>query len=68
MLLGARRPAGEAPRRARADDAGLRPPVFVEDMAREVSAACRSRDLAHRVTVRNLESIHSHDALAVVNG
>ncbi|MDI9884688.1 GTP cyclohydrolase, FolE2/MptA family [Streptomyces sp. HNM0645] len=43
-------------------------PVFVEDMAREVSAACRSRDLAHRVTVRNLESIHSHDAVAVVNG
>ncbi|MFG2309249.1 GTP cyclohydrolase I FolE2 [Streptomyces sp. NPDC048566] len=43
-------------------------PVFVEDMAREVSAACRRRDLVHRVAVRNLESIHSHDALAVVNG
>ncbi|RNL73607.1 GTP cyclohydrolase I FolE2 [Streptomyces sp. I6] len=43
-------------------------PVFVEDMAREVSAACRSRDLTHRVTVKNLESIHSHDAVAVVTG
>ncbi|MFE3328602.1 GTP cyclohydrolase I FolE2 [Streptomyces sp. NPDC059176] len=43
-------------------------PVFVEDMAREISAACQLRDLAHRVRVKNLESIHSHDAIAVVNG
>ncbi|MFI9812282.1 GTP cyclohydrolase I FolE2 [Saccharothrix variisporea] len=43
-------------------------PVFVEDMAREISVACRSRGLVHRVHVRNLESIHSHDAVALVVG
>ncbi|WP_026422308.1 GTP cyclohydrolase I FolE2 [Actinokineospora inagensis] len=41
-------------------------PAFVEDMVRDLSAACRARGLAHRVAVRNLESIHSHDAIAVV--
>lgn len=41
-------------------------PVFVEDMVRTVSAACRKLNLRHRVNVRNLESIHSHDAVAVI--
>ncbi|MFF7457905.1 GTP cyclohydrolase I FolE2 [Kitasatospora sp. NPDC008115] len=43
-------------------------PVFVEDMARDVSVTCRERGIAHSVTVRNLESIHSHDAIARVSG
>ncbi|CAM5526018.1 GTP cyclohydrolase I FolE2 [Streptomyces griseomycini] len=43
-------------------------PVFVEDMARTVSAECRGRGLRHSVKVRNLESIHSHDAIAFVAG
>ncbi|ATE52683.1 GTP cyclohydrolase I FolE2 [Actinosynnema pretiosum] len=43
-------------------------PVFVEDMAREVALACRERGLTHEVRVRNLESIHSHDAIALVIG
>jgi len=41
-------------------------PVFVEDMARDLSGVLRHRDVAHRVRVRNLESIHSHDAVASV--
>lgn len=41
-------------------------PAFVEDMARDLSWACRERDLAHTVSVRNFESIHSHDAVAVL--
>ncbi|MGW0927583.1 GTP cyclohydrolase, FolE2/MptA family [Streptomyces sp. NPDC002644] len=43
-------------------------PVFVEDMARTVSAECRRMGLRHQVKVRNLESIHSHDAIAFVSG
>nr|BFE54978.1 GTP cyclohydrolase FolE2 [Saccharothrix mutabilis subsp. capreolus] len=43
-------------------------PVFVEDMARDISLACRARGLAHQVHVRNLESIHSHDAVAFIVG
>ncbi|WP_371773284.1 GTP cyclohydrolase I FolE2 [Streptomyces sp. NBC_01438] len=43
-------------------------PVFVEDMARDVSLACRDRGLRHSVRIRNLESIHSHDAVARVAG
>lgn len=39
-------------------------PAFVEDMARDLSQACRDRGLAHTVNVRNFESIHSHDAVA----
>ncbi|MBA3431003.1 MAG: GTP cyclohydrolase I FolE2 [Actinobacteria bacterium] len=39
-------------------------PAFVEDMARDLSMACRTRGLAHEITVRNFESIHSHDAVA----
>ncbi|MEU9577226.1 GTP cyclohydrolase, FolE2/MptA family [Streptomyces chilikensis] len=41
-------------------------PVFVEDMVRAVSVECRGRGLRHSVKVRNLESIHSHDAVAFV--
>jgi GTP cyclohydrolase I len=41
-------------------------PAFVEDMARDLSAACRDLGVSHRVAVRNLESIHSHDAIARV--
>lgn len=43
-------------------------PVFVEDMARDISLTCRARGLAHAVRVRNLESIHSHDAVALITG
>ncbi|MFJ5884359.1 GTP cyclohydrolase I FolE2 [Kitasatospora cineracea] len=43
-------------------------PVFVEDMARDISLACRDRGFAHSVSVRNLESIHSHDAIARIIG
>ncbi|MFF2819005.1 GTP cyclohydrolase I FolE2 [Kitasatospora cineracea] len=43
-------------------------PVFVEDMARDISLACREREFVHSVSVRNLESIHSHDAIARVSG
>ncbi|TDC79164.1 GTP cyclohydrolase I FolE2 [Streptomyces hainanensis] len=43
-------------------------PVFVEDMARDISQACRERGLIHAVRVRNLESIHSHDAVAYISG
>lgn len=43
-------------------------PTFVEDMVRELSLACRRKGVAHRVDVRNLESIHSHDAIATING
>ena len=39
-------------------------PAFVEDMARDLSLACRQRNLDHAVSVRNFESIHSHDAVA----
>jgi GTP cyclohydrolase IB len=43
-------------------------PAFVEDMVRELSIACRRRGIAHRVEVRNFESIHSHDAIATISG
>lgn len=41
-------------------------PAFVEDMVRDLSLWCSQRGLRHRVAVRNIESIHSHDAIAVV--
>jgi GTP cyclohydrolase IB len=41
-------------------------PRFVEDMARDLSLICRERGLGHSILVRNLESIHSHDAVAGV--
>ena len=43
-------------------------PAFVEDMVRELSLACRRRGVAHKVDVRNFESIHSHDAVATISG
>lgn len=42
-------------------------PAFVEDMARDLSEACRALGVAHQVHVRNFESIHSHDAVAEVS-
>ncbi|MFC7504225.1 GTP cyclohydrolase I FolE2 [Nocardioides sp. CPCC 206347] len=39
-------------------------PAFVEDMVRDLSHMCRERGIAHAVSVRNFESIHSHDAVA----
>lgn len=41
-------------------------PAFVEDMVRDVSIACRRLGLRHRVKIKNIESIHSHDAVAVI--
>ncbi|GAA1541616.1 GTP cyclohydrolase I FolE2 [Kribbella lupini] len=41
-------------------------PLFVEDMARDLSIRLRTRRLEHTVRVRNFESIHSHDAVAEV--
>jgi GTP cyclohydrolase I len=41
-------------------------PAFVEDIARDLSLALRQRNLGHRVDVRNIESIHSHDAVCRV--
>ncbi|MEU4009772.1 GTP cyclohydrolase, FolE2/MptA family [Streptomyces pseudogriseolus] len=39
-------------------------PVFVEDIIRDISLACREKGLNHVIQARNLESIHSHDAIA----
>lgn len=39
-------------------------PMFVEDMARDLSVACRQHGFEHAIRVRNFESIHSHDAVA----
>ncbi|MFJ8197335.1 GTP cyclohydrolase I FolE2 [Streptomyces sp. NPDC096152] len=39
-------------------------PVFVEDIIRDISLACREKGLNHAIRARNLESIHSHDAIA----
>ena len=41
-------------------------PAFVEDMARDLALACDTRDLDYRIHVRNMESIHSHDAISAV--
>jgi len=41
-------------------------PAFAEDIARDLSQQCRAQGLPHQVKVRNIESIHSHDAVAVV--
>ncbi|GAA2745341.1 GTP cyclohydrolase FolE2 [Terrabacter aerolatus] len=38
--------------------------AFVEDMARDLSGLLRKQRVRHSVRVRNLESIHSHDAIA----
>lgn len=42
-------------------------PAFVEDMARDLSLELRGRNVGHSVSIRNLESIHSHDAVASVS-
>jgi GTP cyclohydrolase I len=39
-------------------------PRFVEDLVRELSLSCRDRGLSHSIAARNIESIHSHDAVA----
>jgi len=43
-------------------------PVFVEDVVRNVSARCRkdSRIVWHRVEAENFESIHNHNAYALI--
>ncbi len=45
-------------------------PAFVEDIARDVAIALRGDARIDRfsVTVRNLESIHAHDAVATIRG
>lgn len=42
-------------------------PAFVEDMARDISLELRRRNIGHTVGIRNLESIHSHDAVCSVS-
>lgn len=42
-------------------------PVFVEDIVRELAVACEGRGVAYRIEARNLESIHSHDAIARID-
>ncbi|MGW1802208.1 GTP cyclohydrolase, FolE2/MptA family [Streptomyces sp. NPDC001984] len=41
-------------------------PVFVEDIIRDISITCRQKALNHTITAKNLESIHSHDAIATL--
>lgn len=41
-------------------------PCFAEDVVRNASAALRRSSVPHTVKVRNLESIHSHDAIASI--
>lgn len=41
-------------------------PAFVEDVVRDLSLKLRSRGLSHRVKSVNVESIHSHDAVASI--
>lgn len=46
-------------------------PKFVEDLIRDLTTSCRSLGVSHRISARNIESIHSHDAvarLAWING
>jgi GTP cyclohydrolase I len=39
-------------------------PKFVEDLIRDLTLACRERGVPHQIEARNIESIHSHDAVA----
>jgi GTP cyclohydrolase I len=41
-------------------------PVFVEDIVRDISLTCRQKGLTHTIRAKNLESIHSHDAIATL--
>lgn len=42
-------------------------PVFVEDIIRDISLTCREKGLSHTIKAKNLESIHSHDAIATLH-
>jgi GTP cyclohydrolase IB len=37
---------------------------FVEDLIRDLTLSCRERNVPHQIEARNIESIHSHDAIA----
>lgn len=39
-------------------------PKFVEDLIRDLTLQCRQRAVPHQISARNIESIHSHDAVA----
>jgi GTP cyclohydrolase IB len=39
-------------------------PKFVEDLIRDLTLSCRERGVPHCIRARNIESIHSHDAIA----
>lgn len=39
-------------------------PKFVEDLIRDLTISCRELAVPHEITARNIESIHSHDAVA----
>lgn len=39
-------------------------PRFVEDLVRELSLSCQAMGMQHQIQARNIESIHSHDAVA----
>ncbi|KQY07975.1 GTP cyclohydrolase [Mycobacterium sp. Root135] len=39
-------------------------PKFVEDLIRDLTLNCRGLGVPHRIEARNIESIHSHDAVA----
>lgn len=42
-------------------------PKFVEDLIRDLTLSCRELGVPHEITARNIESIHSHDAVARLN-
>lgn len=39
-------------------------PKFVEDLVRDLTLSCRRLGVPHEISARNVESIHSHDAVA----
>lgn len=41
-------------------------PKFVEDLIRDLTINCREIGVPHEIVARNMESIHSHDAVARV--
>lgn len=41
-------------------------PKFVEDLIRDLTRSCRELQVPHEIMARNIESIHSHDAVARV--
>lgn len=41
-------------------------PKFVEDLIRDLTLSCRELGVPHQIEARNIESIHSHDAVARV--